>query len=256
MNRLILKHGVAVTIVILALFAWVIYSRVAAVGVDAIIVLAATAVAVWVLGTFVFIYFWPRITVGGFHRIFVKRGLGGGPIPVNTIYAAPESPSQSAASGSVIATGADDVLYFGGWLDVKDGPRVLHVPEMEGRYYSVQFTDPASGANFAYVGKRTTGTGTGSFLLCDATWNGSTPEGMVRIDVPHHAALLIGRVFVANEDDRPASQAHPETCDYVASIRQHNPTPCCLRLNWRNSDHRADDTKPSAHPPGDLGRVS
>ncbi|CAH0309422.1 hypothetical protein [Microbacterium sp. Bi128] len=25
---------------------------------------------------------------------------------------------------------------------------------------------------------------------------------MTRIDVPHHAALLIGRVFVANEDDR------------------------------------------------------
>ena len=188
MNRLILKHGVPVTIAILALFTWVIYSQVAAGGVD------------------VFIYFWPRITVGGFHRIFVKRGLGGGPIPVNTIYAVPESPSQSASSGSVIATGTDDV-YFGGWLDVKERPRVLHVPEMEGRYYSVQFTDPVSGANFAYVGKRTTGTAAGDFLLCEPKWAGHTPEGMSRIDVPHHAALLIGRVFVANENDRPAASA-------------------------------------------------
>jgi hypothetical protein len=36
------------------------HARVASGGVDAIIVLAATAVAVWVLGTFAFIYFWPR----------------------------------------------------------------------------------------------------------------------------------------------------------------------------------------------------
>ena len=85
MNRLILKYGTPVTIVILAIFAWVIYRRVANGGVDAIVLLAVTAVIVWVLGAFVFIYFWPRITVGGFKHIFVGRGLGGGPVPVNTL---------------------------------------------------------------------------------------------------------------------------------------------------------------------------
>lgn len=207
MNRLILKHGVLVTIVILAIFAWVVYSRVAGGGVNAIILLAVTAAIVWVASAFVFICFWPRITVGGFKRIFTTRGLGGGPIPVNTLYAVPESPSQSAATGSVIATGTDDILYFGGWLDVKDGPHVLHVPEMDDRYYSVQLTDPTSGANFAYVGKRTTGTAAGDFLLCGSGWDGNTPDGMTRIDVPHRAALLIGRVFVADEEDRPAAYA-------------------------------------------------
>lgn len=202
MNHLILKYATPVTIAILGIFAWVTYRRIAAGGFGSIILLVATTVAIWAIGTFVFIYFWPRITVGGFKRIFVRRGLGGGPIPVNTIYAVPESPSQSALSGSVIATGTDDVLYFGGWLDVNAGPQVLHVPEMEQRYYSVQFTDPTSGANFAYVGKRTTGTAVGDFLLCEPGWHGDTPHGMTRIDVPHHAALLIGRVFVANEDDR------------------------------------------------------
>lgn len=202
MNRLILKYATPVTIAILAIFVWVTYRRIAAGGLGSIILLVATTVAIWVIGTFVFIYFWPRITVGGFKRIFARRGLGGGPIPVNTIYAVPESPSQSALSGSVIATGTDDVLYFGGWLDVSAGPQVLHVPEMEQRYYSVQFTDPPSGANFAYVGKRTTGTAIGDFLLCAPRWSGDTPHGMTRLDVPHHAALLIGRVFVANDDDR------------------------------------------------------
>lgn len=207
MNRLILKHGTPVTIAILAVFAWVIYRRVADRGLDAIILLAATAVAVWVLGAFIFIYFWPRITVGGFKRILVKRGLGGGPIPVNTLYAVPQSPSQSASTGGVIATGTDDVLYLGGWLDVKAGARVLHVPEMDDRYYSVQFTDPTSGANFAYVGKRTTGTAAGDFFLCEPKWDGDTPDGMTRIDVPRRAALLIGRVFVADEGDRRAAYA-------------------------------------------------
>lgn len=207
MNRLILKYGTPVTIVILAVFAWVIVRRIADGGVNAIMVLVTTAVVVWVVGAFLFVYFWPRITVGGFKRIIVKRGFGGGPIPVNTLYAVPESPSQSASSGSVIATGTDDVLYLGGWLDVKAGPRLLHVPEMGDRYYSVQFTDPSSGANFAYVGKRTTGTARGDFFLCEPQWNGDTPDGTIRIDIPHHAALLIGRVFVADEDDRGAAYA-------------------------------------------------
>jgi hypothetical protein len=207
MNRLILRYGTAVTIVILAVFAWVISRRIAEGGVNAILLLGVTAVVVWVLGSIIFITLWPRITVGGFKRVFVRRGLGGGPIPVNTIYAVPLSPSQSAEAATVIATGTDDILYFGGWLDVTGGPRVLHVPATRGRYYSVQFTDPANGANFAYVGTRTTGSGEGAFLLCEPAWQGATPDRMTRIDIPHHEALLIGRVFVADDGDRPAAYA-------------------------------------------------
>ena len=78
---------------------------------------------------------------------------------------------------------------------------------MAGRYYSVQFTDPTSSANFAYVGKRTTGTGAGDFLLCERTWTGSVPTGMPRIEVPHRSALVIGRVFAADDDDRQVAVA-------------------------------------------------
>lgn len=83
---------------------------------------------------------------------------------------------------------------------------MLHVPRMDGRYYSVQFTDPTGGANFAYVGKRTTGTDAGEFLLCERGWTGSVPDGMTRIEVPHRSALVIGRVFAA-DDDRSAASA-------------------------------------------------
>lgn len=207
MNRLILKYATPITTVILVVFAWVVYRRIVDGGLIAILPLAVTAVIVWAAGTFLFVFFWPRITVGGFKRVFTTRGLGGGPIPVNTLYAAPQSPSRSAAAGTVIATGADDLVYLGGWLDVKDAPLVLHVPETGGRYYSIQFTDPASGANFAYLGTRTTGANPGDFLLCGAGWSGTTPTGMTRIDLPHHAALLIGRVFASDDVDREAAYA-------------------------------------------------
>jgi len=205
-NRLILKHGYLVTAVVLLVFAWVVVRRLAG-GPNEIVPLAVAAVVVWLPGVFLFVYFWPRITVGGFKRAILKRGFGGGPIPVNTLYAVPDRPSRFASSGSVMATGTDDLLYIGGWLDVEAGPRVLHVPEMAGRYYSVQFTDPASGANFAYVGKRTTGTGAGDFLLHGPGWVGTGPDGMARIVVPRRSALVIGRVFAADDDDRPAAHA-------------------------------------------------
>lgn len=204
MNRLILKYGYRITALILLVFAWVVYRRLAG-GVAAIIPLAVAAMVVWVIGSLAFIYYWPRITVSGFKRAILRGGFGGGPIPVNTLHAVLERSSQAGPGGGVMATGTDDLLYIGGWLDVNAGPRVLHVPEMDGRYYSVQFTDPASGSNFAYVGTRTTGSAAGDFLLCEPGWRQEVPTGMTRIDVPHRSALLIGRVFAADEEDRIAA---------------------------------------------------
>jgi hypothetical protein len=203
MNRLIVKYGYPITVVILAVFAWVIYSRLAR-GVGEITILAVAAVIVWVIGTPTFIYLWPRITVNGFKRAIVKRGFGDGPIPINTLYAEP-SISSASATGSLMGTGTDDVLYIAGWIDLKQGPQVLHVPDMAGRYYSVQFTDPSSSANFAYVGKRATGTEAGDYVLSGPGWKGAVPNGMTQISSPHNSLLVIGRVFVESDSDQPTA---------------------------------------------------
>nr|WP_274635844.1 DUF1254 domain-containing protein [Microbacterium bovistercoris] len=206
MNRLILKYAVPVVIVILVIFAWVVYRRLAG-GWHDIVPLAVAAAVVWVAGTVVFIVFWPRITIGGFKRAILKRGMGDGPIPVNTLYAAPRTSSASAAGGSLLATGTDDVLYVAGWLDVTGGPQVLHTPDMADRYYSVQFTDPSTSANFAYLGTRTTGSRAGDYLITGPGWTGIVPADMTRISAPGHAMLVIGRVFVADDADVPAAHA-------------------------------------------------
>lgn len=204
MNHLILKYGYPITAVILAVFAWVVYRRIS-LGWSEIVPLAVAAVVVWALGALAFLYLWPRLTVSGFKRAIVRRGFGDGPIPVNTLYAAPNTASASGAG--VLATGTNDLLYIAGWLDLRRGPQVLHTPEMAERYFSVQFTDPSDGANFAYVGKRTTGTKAGDYLLSGPGWQGTVPIGMAQISAPNNSVLVIGRVFVGNDGDLPTAYA-------------------------------------------------
>ena len=199
MNKFILKHKYLVTFVILATLAWFIYRQFIVKG-SPLFPFSAVVAAIWVFGTFVFIYFWPTITYSAYKRAILQHGPGG-PIPVNTLYAPPNLASPSAPSSSLLATGTSDLLYIGGWLDLSSGPRVLHVPDFSGRYYSVQFTDPSDGANFAYVGKRTTGTQAGDYLITGPGWKGQEPSGVTRISSPNNSVLVMGRVLVENSND-------------------------------------------------------
>jgi hypothetical protein len=74
---------------------------------------------------------------------------------------------------------------------------------MAGRYYSVQFTDPWSNRNFAYVGKRTTGTEAGDYLITGPGWKGAVPQGMAQISSANNSVLVLGRVFVESDSDLP-----------------------------------------------------
>ncbi len=200
MNRFILKHGYLVTFVILAILAWFVYRQFIVVR-STLFPFVAVAVIVWALGTFIFIYFWPSITYTAYKRAVLQHGLGGGPVPVNTLYAVPTLSSPSASNGSLLATGTDEVLYVGGWLDLSKGSQILHLPDMGGRYYSMQFTDPSDGANFAYVGTRTTGSQAGDFLITGPGWQGSVPQGLQQIASPHNPVLVVGRALVESAVD-------------------------------------------------------
>lgn len=177
-----------------------------------VLIFVAVSVPTW----FMFIYFWPRFLMLVFRRAILVRGFGEGPVPVNTLYTEPQvlfaDPLHPPASAPRLATtGVNrDTLLSVGWLDLRLGPQVLHVPDMAGRYYSVQFTDPTKNTNFAYVGKRATGTDAGEFLLCGPGWEGAVPEGMSRIDAPRTSALVVGRVFVENDGDLPTAHALAE----------------------------------------------
>ena len=71
-------------------------------------------------------------------------------------------------------------------------PVLLRVPDAAGRYYVLQFVD-AWTSNFAYVGRRATGTGAGSFLVVPPGWRGQPPSGARVIEAPTSVATIVGR---------------------------------------------------------------
>jgi hypothetical protein len=170
--------------------------------------------SVMVAACFLVIYLWPRILLSVYKRAILVKGFGEGPIPVNTLYQEAQAvfadPLHAApASGSnLMTTGVNrDTLATVGWLDLRKWPQVLHVPNMAGRYYSVQLTDPSNNTNFAYVGKRTTGTEAGDYVICGPGWKGSAPQGMTRIFSPSNSVLVLGRTLVESDADLSAAYA-------------------------------------------------
>jgi hypothetical protein len=172
-------------------------------GYEHLLLFGSVMVAAWLL----FTYMWPRMMLYVYKRAILVKGGGDGPIPVNTLYTEPQTlfadPLHPPASASwLMTTGVNrDTLPTVGWLDLSKGPQVLHVPDMAGRYYSVQFTDPSNNTNFAYVGKRTTGTEAGDFLITKPNWNGVVPQGMTQISSPSNSVLVLGRTLVESDSD-------------------------------------------------------
>ena len=155
------------------------------------------------------IYFLPGLLMSVFKKAILVQGFGEGPIPINTLYTQPQEqfadPLHSAGTRLTVTGVNRDTIITIGWLDLSKGPLVLSVPDMSDRYYSVQFTDPSKNVAFAYVGKRTTGTGAGSYLICSPGWKGEAPQGAAKILSPNSSVLIIGRVLVGGEDDLPAA---------------------------------------------------
>ena len=168
-----------------------------------LLIIGAVAVVVWCL----FIYFWPRMLLSVYKRAILVKGFGDGPIPVNTLYTESQAlfadPIHPPASGSKLGTtGVNrDTLLTGGWLDLRKEPLVLNVPDMNDRYYSVQFTDPSKNTTFAYVGKRATGTQAGDYLITRPGWKGQAPGGMKQISSPNNSVLMFARVQVLSDSD-------------------------------------------------------
>jgi hypothetical protein len=163
--------------------------------------------AVMIVAWCIVIYFWPRMLLSVYKRAILVKGFGEGPIPINTLYTEPQQlfadPLHAPASAPKVATTGvnHDTLLTVGCLDLSKGPQILHVPDMAGRYYSVQFTDPSYNTNFAYVGKRTTGTQAGDHLVTGPAWKGQVPSGMTQIVSPNNSVLVIGRVLVESDSD-------------------------------------------------------
>lgn len=189
-----------------------------------VLTFAVTVLVVWGVGTYAYILFSPRLIYYTLEQAIVNNGFGGSgapDIPINTLYTMPTLASPSK-SNTLESTGNRDTLYTVGWLDLSAGPEVLHVSDMAGRYYAVQFTDPW-GTVFAYVGRRTTGTQAGDYLISGPGWKGTVPNGMTQIVAPNNTVLLIGRTLVESDSDLAAAYAQAKRIQ-LTPLSQRQPS--------------------------------
>jgi len=168
--------------------------------------------SVMIVAWFLFTYNWPRLLLSVYKRAILAKGFGEGPVPINTLYTTPQKLfadpiawQSSPGSNSVMAGMNRDTLITIGWLDLRKGPQALHVPDTNGRYYSVQFTNPSNNTVFAYIGKRATGTEAGDYLITGPNWKGQMPSGLKQISSPKNSVLVIGRVLVESDSDLPTA---------------------------------------------------
>lgn len=100
-----------------------------------------------------------------------------------------KAPFNQIGNASKVATPDDkaiitpnsDTPYSFVWMDLRAEPLVLTLPEVEPkRYYAVQLVD-AYTHNFAYLGRRATGSKAGSYLIAGPKWKGETPKGIAKV---------------------------------------------------------------------------
>lgn len=122
--------------------------------------------------------------------------------PVNTFKHA----TQLAGPTDTFVSINNDTLYSIAHCDVTHEPLVLHVPDTHDRYYVLQFIDAWTN-NFAYVGRRATGTAAGVYLLAGPDWKDDAPSGMPLIRSLTNVFTIVGRTAVAGSADVPAVEA-------------------------------------------------
>jgi hypothetical protein len=96
-----------------------------------------------------------------------------------------------------------DTTYTVAQLNLSGGPLVIDVPDTAGRYYVLQLLDAYSNT-FGYIGRRTTGTGAGSFAVVPPGFGGRLPSGVTRVESPTPLVWLLGRTLVREEAEIPA----------------------------------------------------
>jgi len=130
------------------------------------------------------------------NRLTVEAQLTDKPVQTNP------DPSELQRHGG----GNVDTLYGYAWIDLKQEPVVLQVPDANGRYYSFQLHD-AYQNTFGYVSRRATGEIRGSYAFTGPDWKGRLPDGVKEIKCPTSLILAYARTLIQSPDDFSAAWA-------------------------------------------------
>jgi len=85
------------------------------------------------------------------------------------------------SADTTVVTPNSDTPYSFVWADLRVEPMVITVPEVDPkRYYSVHLVDNNT-FNYGWIGTRTTGNGSGNFMIVGPKWQGATPAGIKQV---------------------------------------------------------------------------
>jgi hypothetical protein len=98
--------------------------------------------------------------------------------------------SLASPSAKDMPTANNDTYYMSAVLDLSE-PYVLTVPDTHDRYYVVDVFNMWQELEH-YVGRRTTGTKAGKYVLVPPGWRGELPKDAKRLDVSTKKNLAMG----------------------------------------------------------------
>jgi hypothetical protein len=136
-----------------------------------------------------YIWSFPRMLWNAYWQDYKKAGA-----PLNQLFAMSKMATPDHGGVNV------DTLYGVGWLDLRSEPVVISLPEAQDRYYSLQLVD-VYGNNFAYIGRRCTGTTAQNHLLAPPDWSGATPDNMPVIKATSSLVFGFLRTLIDDEND-------------------------------------------------------
>ncbi len=151
------------------------------------------------LAIFPIIYSLPRVVmlIAQYKLTNTDTVTNEGKAPLNSISHTHRFPT---AKDRIIVRLNTDTFYSSGWFELGEEPLIIHVPETDGRYYSLQLNDAWTNA-FAYIGKRATGNEEGYYAIVGPDWKGELPQGINKITSPTDLIWVIGRTMYFGKSD-------------------------------------------------------
>ena len=107
--------------------------------------------------------------------------------------------ANNAGSKAVVAPGSTSLSSIA-WLDLRDEPQVLHVPEVTGHYFVLALIDPYT-ENVKNLGTASN-TKPGDYVICGPGQHEvKIPAGTQRLDVDYSRIWIIGSTQLKGPDD-------------------------------------------------------
>jgi len=147
-----------------------------------------------------YIYGYPLLMIGVTGRIATTVATAGdrlGAAPLNQFGKEPKLPDSTFTAVVLPST---STLYASSFLNLKDGPVILHIPEMGNRFFIMEMLDAWTNVSPESPGSRQ-GSRAGDYALVGPDYTGEQPVGTMRmIRMPTNTMWIIGRIFTNNTD--------------------------------------------------------